>query len=74
MKKKDTGHSYAYPDVQYMDANYEKHYLVPWPDCQKFLELDEEGLYTTLVEIDGNTFCFVDPQWVANDYEDENIL
>ena len=52
MKKNETGKTYTYPDVQYMDMNYDRYYLVPWPDYQKFEELDEESMYVIPAYVD----------------------
>ena len=51
-------------DPQYMDMNYSRWYLVPWPDCQMFDEMDEfrEGTHPTW--IDGQPATFVDPEWL----------
>lgn len=58
------------PDVQRMDMDYDTYYLVPWPHYQEFRELDSQGKYTILADIDGNSVCFVDAMWVGEDYED----
>lgn len=60
------------PDVQEMDMNYDRYYLVPWPDCQKFEELDEECIYVIPTYVDGEPVCFVDAEWVGRDYDDED--
>lgn len=60
------------PDVQYMDMHYDRYYLVPWPDYQKFIELDPYGAHTILADIDGNSVCFVDAMWIGLDYNDDN--
>lgn len=59
------------PDVQYMDMNFERYYLVPWPYYQKFRELDPYGVHTIIADIDGDSVCFVEAMWVGEDYEDE---
>lgn len=59
------------PDVQEMDMKYERFYLVPWPDYQKFEELDPEQVYVFPTYIDHKPVCFVDAMWVGNDYDDE---
>ena len=60
------------PDVQYMDMHYDRFYLVPWPDYQKFEELDEESVYVIPAYVDGQPVCCVDARWAGNDYNDEN--
>ena len=61
-----------YPDVQYMDSIYYCYYLVPWPDYQKFEELDPEHKHIVPVTINHQPYCFVELAWVGNDYEDED--
>ena len=58
------------PDIQEMDMKYERFYLVPWPDYQKFEELDPEQVYMFPTCIDHKPVCFVDAEWVGRDYED----
>ena len=56
------------PDIQYMDMFYFRYYFVPWPDCQKFQELDEEQVYVIPTFIGEQQGCFVNAKWVSNDY------
>ena len=42
------------PDVQYMDMFYFRYYFVPWPDCQKFQELDKEVAHQRYVNAHGD--------------------
>lgn len=57
------------PDVQEMDLKYERYYLVPWPDYQKFEELDPDYIYVTPAYVDGDPVCFVDAEWVGRNYD-----
>ena len=59
----------AMPDVQYMDMNYNRFYLVPWPDYQKFEELDPEHEHIVNVTVNHQPFCFVEAEWIGKDYE-----
>lgn len=29
-------------DVQYLDNKFERYYLITWPDCQQFDELEDD--------------------------------
>lgn len=60
------------PDVQEMDMKYDRYYLVPFPDCQKFEELDEESIYVIPAYVEGKPVCFVDAWWVGNNYDYED--
>ncbi len=61
------------PDVQEMDMKYERYYLVPFPDYQKFEELDGSDIYVIPAYVDGDPVCFVDAEWVGDNYnEDED--
>ena len=61
------------PNIREMDARYEKYYLVHFPDCQKFEELDDgDYIYTVPAYIDGEPVCFVDVEWVNSNYGDED--
>ena len=55
------------PDVQEMDMFYESYYLVPWPDYQKFEEIDPEHEHIVPVTINHKTYCFVELAWIGND-------
>ena len=55
-----------------MDMHYSSWYMVPWPDCQIFDEMEgaDEGTISTW--IDGKPVTFVDPEWLFSeelDYE-----
>lgn len=52
-------------DIQYMDMNYDRYYLVPWPDFQEFMELDEEQTYVIPATVDNSPVCFVDADWIG---------
>lgn len=58
------------PDIQEMDMKYDRYYLVPFPDYQKFEELDPDYIYVIPAYVDGDPVCFVDAEWVGRDYED----
>ena len=69
MNKNDTGKGYTYPDVQYMDMNYDRYYLVPWPDFQKFEELDPDYIHVIPAIDAGEQVCFVNAEWIGDNYE-----
>lgn len=56
------------PDVQEMDKKYDRYYMVPWPDCQKFDELDDEQTWTIPTYYEGQPVTFVDCDWVKENY------
>ncbi len=56
---------------QYMDMHYEKWYLVPWPDCQIFDEMEGADEGTVPVYVDEVPATFVSQDWLFNENEYE---
>lgn len=55
------------PDIQEMDLTYDRYYLVPWPDYQKFEELAEDDDEAVIPAMIGTEpVAFVNAYWVGN--------
>ena len=54
-------------DPQWMDMNYEKYYLVPWPDSQYSDDAKEDD---DIIRVEGGVF--VSLRWICEDEEKEN--
>ncbi len=59
------------PNIKDMEENYDRYYLVPFPDCQKFEELDPNYVNIIPAYEDGLPICFVNAWWLDDDCEND---
>ena len=57
------------PSAQEMDKKYDRYYLVPYHDCQKFDDCDGSDIWTIPTYYEGEPVTFVDREWVKANYE-----
>jgi len=36
-------------DLQYLDNNFERYYLIPWPECQQFDKIESDDIIPIVI-------------------------
>lgn len=59
-------------DPQYLDNNFEQFYLIPWPDCQFFDEIEdnEDDVFPIIIPGTTTPASFVSMEFIARLAED----
>ncbi len=60
-------------DPQYLDNNFERYYLITWPECQFFDQFDaDDAVYPTVLPGTTTPASFVSMDFIAELAEQEN--